>query len=414
MSSEVGGVIFLPALIGIGLLIGAGALVDGAANAVADRQRERLAAADRLSQVRAEYEAFRRRIAAARSQYGDRISGLPPLAHAVYSGKNPARAATAVAEIAARLQVGESQLRGELAAARTAAAVAGVLALLSDTTAGQGRPPGTPRQPRAKGKQPDPTVVESVSRILGRLETAVPAPTVDMLVRRAEQLLSVPPSARAQLLLDDLRVQVQQANAEVAAKQKRAAALAARLSGYDGPEIDQARLRLCLAVDDPEPNWPGLAQMTTQAVERTFASALREYAARALRESLAEIGCEAEEEFETLLVRDGIAHVRRPGWDDLAVRVRLRPEDQAFHFNVIRPNDVEAKIDEGAETDWCSAFDSLLAILAGKGVEFRVDERSSIGDGTVQHVDPARYPFPRKQQDRWAEAEDEVWRETQQ
>ena len=74
MSSEVGGVIFLPALIGIGLLVGMGAVVDGAADAVADRQRERLAAADRLSQARAEYEALRRRIDAARFQYGDRVS----------------------------------------------------------------------------------------------------------------------------------------------------------------------------------------------------------------------------------------------------------------------------------------------------------------------------------------------------
>ena len=177
----------------------------------------------------------------------------------------------------------------------------------------------------------------------------------------------------------------------------------------EGDNVDAARATLHAAANDPDPDWPGLARAVDDAIQRTVATALNDYVVRAVHESLGEIGCEVEEEFDTVLVRDGMAHVRRPGWDDLAVRVRLRAADQALHFNVVRPRDADAELDPAAERDWCSAFDALLPVLARKGIELRVNMRAEIGKGAIQRVDPARYPFLRTQRQagRWQARERE-------
>jgi hypothetical protein len=398
MSSEVGTVIFLPALLGVALIGGLAHAAGGAADAVAERQRRRMDAAARLSRAQAAYAALERRAAAARAQYGDAIKPLAPPAEARLSTKNPAQADRAVAELDAAVARGEQHLRQEMAAARTASLLETLLRSMPSAEAASSRvSPGAP-QPGHSGQQEQLSVVaESVTRVLSRLETVVPEQTAQEITTRAGQILQVTSMARAELLLDDLRLQVQRANELVAARQGQLDALHTRLDGYAGENVDAARAILHAAADDPDPNWPGLARAVDDAIQRTVASALSDYVGRALHEALGEIGCEVEEEFDTVLVREGLAHVRRPGWDDLAVRVRLRPADQALHFNVVRPRDADAELDPAAEGDWCSAFDALLPVLARKGIELRVDMRAEIGKGAVQQVDPARYPFPRTQ-----------------
>jgi hypothetical protein len=398
VSSEVGAVIFLPALLGVAIVGGLAYAAGSAADAVAERQRRRIDAAARLSRAQADYAALQRRVAAARDQYGDRINAIIPPPEAQLATKNPAHVQQAVAALSAATESGEQQLRQQMATARTASLLESLLkSMPSAAPSCERASPGSPR-PNDSSRQRLAVVAESVTRILGRLETAVPAATAQEFDMRAGQILAVASPVRAELLLDDLRVLVQRANERVAARRKQLDALHARLSGYAGESIDAARALLHSAADDPDPDWPGLARAVDEAIEQTVAAALNDYAVRALHESLAEVGCEVEEEFDTVLVRDGMAHVRRPGWNDLAVRVRLRPEDQALHFNVVRPRDTAAELDPAAESDWCTAFDALLPALARKGVELRVNMRAEIGSGRVQQVDPLRYPFQRRQQ----------------
>ena len=361
----------------------------------------RVAAADRLSRAYADHAALQRRVSAAQNQYGDRISAMAGLDEASLVGRSTAQASRLAAEIDAAVSAGERQLRQEMAAARTSVLVENLSRSMPQEVPDWPASPVGPRQPACDSRRARLAVVaESVTRILGRLETAAPEPVTEELTARASQVLEVTSATRAELLLNDLRVLVQRANERVAARRGRLDALHARLGGYAGEEIDAAHGLLYAAVDDPDPDWPGLARAVDQAIERTVAAVLNDYAVRALHESLAEVGCEVQEEFDTLLVRDGIAHVRRPGWGDLAVRVRLRPKDQSLYFNVVRPRDADAEIDPGAERDWCSAFDALLPALAEKGIDLRVNMRAE--NGGVQQIDPARYPFPRSNWRQWS------------
>jgi hypothetical protein len=83
--------------------------------------------------------------------------------------------------------------------------------------------------------------------------------------------------ARAELLLGDLRLQIQRANELVAARQRQLDALYTRLDGYAGENVDAAHAILHAAADDPDPDWPGLARAVDDAIQRTVASALSDY-----------------------------------------------------------------------------------------------------------------------------------------
>jgi hypothetical protein len=111
-----------------------------------------------------------------------------------------------------------------------------------------------------------------------------------------------------------------------------------------------------------------------------------------------------QEGFDVLLARDGLAHVTREGWEDLAVRVRSRPEENKAHFNMVAPRDGSATIDPSVEEQWCQAFDQLLPALAERGIEVHVEERSVPGEAEAQQVEPARFPFERRQRARREEA----------
>jgi hypothetical protein len=241
---------------------------------------------------------------------------------------------------------------------------------------------------------------ESLRRVLARLDLGAGADVVRQLEKWATQALAAPSPAAARLLLDDLRYSVEKANREVTTRRTRLADLAARMRSYTGPHVDDALGLIAAAADDPDPDWPGLGAAVTSAIERTRAEAVRDYTLWAVRDSLQEIGCEVQEGFDVLLAREGMAHVTREGWEDLAVRVRSRPEENTAHFNMVAPRDGSAEIEPSVEEQWCTAFDQLLPALAERGIEVHVEERSEPGEAQAQQIEPARFPFERRRRDR--------------
>jgi hypothetical protein len=379
-----------------GLAAGAVGLAAGAVgDRLAERQTRGWAAADRLRSAVAAHDLLEARIARERARFGELITGLRTLPRPPSAGADVARAEALGAQIDALVAAAEQRFRAEVAAARTdriMADVAAAIARLPKPTA----PPGHPAVAHAA---PGTLIADSLERVLRRMDTGVPPDVATMLQSRAADALRVESEATALRLLDDLRYSVDQANERVRRRAGALAELAQRMTGYAGPAIDEAQGRIAAAHDDPDPDLPALGQVVDTAIEQTLAPVLRDYTRRALRESLEEIGCTVEEDFEVALGRDGMAHVQRPGWDDLAVRVRSR-DGGAYHFNLVAPRDGETPDLAAVEHQWCGAVDQLLPALGERGLEVHTTHRSTEGDPEVQLVDPARFPFEQRRRQR--------------
>ena len=385
------------AVIGVaGLAAGAVGIAAGAVgDRLAERQTRGWAAADRLRSAVAAHDLLEARIARERAHFGDLITALPTLPRPPSPGADVARAEELGARIDALVAAAEQRFRTEAAAARADRIMADVAAAIARLP----RPTPTPGRPAVARTEPTTLIADSLERVLRRMDTGVPPDVATVLQSRAADALRVESEATALRLLDDLRYSVDQANERVRRRAGALAELSRRMTGYAGPAIDAAQGRIAAAHDDPDPDLTALGQEVDAAIEQTLAPLVRDYTRRALRESLEEIGCSVEEDFEVALGRDGMAHVQGPGWDDLAVRVRSR-DGQAYHFNLIAPRDGELPDLAAVEHQWCGAVDQLLPALGERGLEVHTTHRSTEGDPEVQLVDPARFPFEHRRQQR--------------
>ncbi len=399
VSAEVGVIFVLPVVAvagAVGLAAGAVGLAAGAlGDHLSERQSRGWAAADRLRSAVAAHDLLEARVARERERFGDLITALPTLPRPPSAGADVARAEALGAQIDALVAAAEQRFRAEAAAARAGRIMADVAAAIARLP----KPPPTPGRPAVARTEPTTLIAESLERVLRRMDTGVPPDVATVLQGRAADALRVDSEATALRLLDDLRYSVDQANERVRRRAGALAELAKRMSGYAGPAIEAAQALIVAAHDDPDPDLPAIGRQVDAAIEETLAPLVRDYTRRALRESLEEIGCTVEEEFEVALGRDGMAHVRGPGWDDLAVRIRSR-DGEAYHFNLVAPRDGEVPDLQAVESQWCGAVDRLLPALGERGLEVHTTHRSEEGDPEVQYVDPARFPFEQRRQQR--------------
>ncbi|WP_157437298.1 hypothetical protein [Actinoplanes subtropicus] len=400
MSAEVGVVFALPVL-AVGLAAGAGflaargvgALAGAAGDRLAERQSRRWAAADRLARAVAEHGLLRDQIERGRAEFGERITAVPALGEVPSVGADLDGAEAWAGQVDVMLAAADARFRTEMAAARAGrimADVASVLARLPKPTPTPGRPE------QAAAPTPSRQVAESLERVLSRLDGGVPPPLAAALQRRAADALLARTETSQLRLLDDLRYSVHQANQQAHRRRTALRELAGRLAGFSGAAIDEAMAKILAAAVEPEPDLDGLARAVDTAITATLAPLVRDYTRQALRESLQEIGCAVEEDFEVALGRDGLAHLHRNGWDELAVRVRSRGDENAYYFNMIAPADAEETDLAAVEHQWCSAVDQLLPALSARGLRVTTTHRSEEGEAQVQPVDPARFPFDRR------------------
>lgn len=184
-----------------------------------------------------------------------------------------------------------------------------------------------------------------VAHVLERLELAPDAALPPALEALAQQVIAAPSANRADALITELRLQVQQHNVERAT-----------------------------------------------AAER---QKLQEAAAIVLEQSLKDLGYAVEEIEETLFVEGGIAHFQRPGWGDYFIRLRIDPKRNAMNFNVVRAGTTgedRAREDMLAEERWCSEFPKLFDTLKARGIPINVTRLLQAGEAPVQVVDAASLP----------------------
>jgi hypothetical protein len=371
--------------------------VNKAASGAAERQQRRIEARAWAERALADHDLLRSRIDAARGRYGEAITAMPPVDRRELSSTDEARAEAARARLAVLVRDAANRLRLELAAAGTAELVAGLRTGLASVTAPATAPTGPPAAP-------DPaSPAETVRRVLERLDATVPAATRETLETRAAAVLTAGPG-RVSALADDLRDGVRQANDSVAHRRARLAELHARLernaryaalAGPAAEAMEEVRRALIATGDDPDPDWPALSAEVDDSINHALAAVLRDYAAGAVRDAFEEVGCEVEEGFDVLLVEQGAAHLRRPEWTDLAVRVRQDDVQggQSLRLTLVAPEDSAAEIDAATEKKWCGTVDELLPALAARDLGVEVVERTAPGAGYVQPVSQTRFPF---------------------
>lgn len=202
----------------------------------------------------------------------------------------------------------------------------------------------------------------TAARLLERVDLDAGEPLPPELDALAARLIGAERADRAEALASELRLQVQRHN-EARAAGRRAAAEAA-----EKEKLDEA-------------------------------------AALVLEQSLRDLGYEVEDIDATLFLEGGLVHFQRPGWGDYHVRLRVAPERQAMHFNVVRAagsGDDRTREDMMAEERWCAEFPRLFETLKARGIRVDVTRMLQAGEAPVQQVDPASLPRRREEEDRRA------------
>lgn len=131
-------------------------------------------------------------------------------------------------------------------------------------------------------------------------------------------------------------------------------------------------------------------------VQQVQTAALAQAQALVLEQSLLDLGYQVEEVGQTLFVEGGVVLFRRPGWGAYMVRLRLDPKRQMANFNVIRAvtagENERSVLDHLAEDRWCTEFPALLQALAERGLKLDVTRRLQAGELPVQFVPAEKLP----------------------
>ncbi len=133
-----------------------------------------------------------------------------------------------------------------------------------------------------------------------------------------------------------------------------------------------------------------------QRAETLHAERVQEASALVLEQSLKDLGYQVEDIASTLFVEGGVLHFRRQGWGNYMVRMRVDPKAATANFNVIRAVDAATNersvLDHLAEDRWCSEFPALLAALEARGLSLNVTRRLEAGELPVQLVQRDKLP----------------------
>ena len=155
----------------------------------------------------------------------------------------------------------------------------------------------------------------------------------------------------------------------------------------DAPFIDTARAELLINE---------LRLQIQKRVESVHKHSVQEASALVLQQSLKDLGYQVEEVSSTLFVEGGVVHFRRQGWDDYMVKMRVDPQAGTTNFNVIRAvekaGNERSVLDHLAEDRWCAEFPALLQALDVRGVHLNVTRRLEAGELPVQLVQKNKLP----------------------
>jgi hypothetical protein len=255
-----------------------------------------------------------------------------------------------------------------------------------------------------------------VEKTLARLDMPPDETLPAHLETRARAVILAEDSARAELLADELRREIQhyrQAQAQTAADTGQAAAWLEKLTIHESFAQEESDERLRLRLQAVAAGLLPLDATTREeagkrvvALEAEMRERETQAAAAVLEQSLLDLGYQVEAVRDTLFAEGGMTHFQRPGWGKHYVRLRVNAQDNSVNFNVVRARAETAdsyaasqqkRQDFMAEERWCAEFPRLMATLAARGMKIDVTRRLQAGELPVQEVDAERLPdFTRK------------------
>lgn len=362
---------------------------------LARRQERQAAQADRLAALQAQVESLERRVlrlASLLEQTPD--LPLPPRGAAMEAW------AAHVRQLEARLQGLEARVAASAGkAVRQALEAVGdspdldaILALY------------LARRQVERGEAEQAAWQATLERVLARLELPAGKALPARLEALAREVILAETPARAELLANELRLQVHR----LAQDQAAARADAVLAASWRAQLPDEAPASLAALLGEVAAGLGRLDEATRRQVEELLAAASAEQARQeakaasiVLEQSLKDLGYQVDEVSETLFMEGGILHFQRPGWEGYHVRLRANVKEKTFNFNVVRARQESAAEEEGAvrkrldfiaEERWCAEFPRLLDTLAARGLKLEVTRRLEAGELPVQAVAPESLP----------------------
>lgn len=224
----------------------------------------------------------------------------------------------------------------------------------------------------------DDTADREVDRILGELDADATEEERSVLLEFGVRVAGAA-AADLQRWIAMLSDRVDTANRRIERRRllrERAEELLMELVGIAGDEAEELRRRLRIAAEDGIE----LVHVDEDAVARVIARRReledREYATRALRESLEKLGYSVGSEFQTELMRNGSATAARSGWSEHALEVRLPIEGARIVMSAVRVGDpattseaAAARRDVEIEEEFCTTVPGVIEQLDSVGVQ---------------------------------------------
>jgi hypothetical protein len=242
----------------------------------------------------------------------------------------------------------------------------------------------------------------TVERILARLELAPGVPVPERLEALARAVILAETPERAELLGNELRLQVRLYQQDESARQKDRDDATRWLALFAAENLPAPLLGRLEAVSAGLARLDAAERIELDAREVAFATEQEarknRAAALVLEASLEDLGYQVDSIDETLFTAGGIVHFQRPGWEAYYVRLRANATSKTFNFNVVRAENTavasatQARDDIAAEERWCAEFPRLMATLAARGLNLEVTRRLDAGEVPVQVVAPERLP----------------------
>ncbi|MDR1351268.1 MAG: hypothetical protein LBJ59_10965 [Zoogloeaceae bacterium] len=249
-------------------------------------------------------------------------------------------------------------------------------------------------------------VEETLARLDAPSGEALPA----HLEALARAVILAETSARAELLADELRREIQryrQTQAQTAADAAQAAEWLESLTALEAfadAKDEDLRLNLQAVISGLLPldaALRGQAGARIAALEAVARERETQAATVVLEQSLRDLGYQVEDVRDTLFAEGGMVHFQRPGWGGHYVRLRVNAKDRSLNFNVVRAKADAAdsyasaeqkRRDFMAEERWCAEFPRLKATLAARGMEMNITRHLRAGELPIQEVAADRLP----------------------
>lgn len=217
---------------------------------------------------------------------------------------------------------------------------------------------------------------ETAERVVGRLSVEVTPAARDEVCGMLAELAAASGHERRAGLLDEIRLRVQQANADAGRRREDADAadvVLIGLRGLEGSEVAAVRAELTAVVTRTRPLTEDLRARAAEVQAAAVAASDLEYVSHVVLDVLSDFGYDVGEEFATTFGTGRAVDLERSRWPGHAVRCRISGVDRQINFNVVRQGEAAASREERLrdteiENLWCADYDRLQEELRKRGV----------------------------------------------